>query len=76
MDVWLARAPFLEQVPLCLLVDHAGVLQGRPDRLALGVALTALGSAPRVVEGRRRLSKQFPRLYFLWKLARDLFPFI
>ena len=60
----LAQVLFLVQVfwvLLCLLVDLAAASQGRPERLALEVALTALVQAQRVVEGRRRLSEQFPR---------------
>ena len=60
---------------LCLLVVRVAVSQGRPDALALGIAPTALVPAPRVVEGRQRLSAQAPRLSAQWKLARDLPPF-
>ena len=78
VDAWLAQVLFLAQVLWALLypwVGRAGVLQGRPDALALEVAPTALVSAPRVVGGRQRLSKQTPRLSAHWKLARDLPPF-
>ena len=61
----LAQVLFLVQVVwplLCLLVDLAAASQGLPERLALKVALTALVPAQRAVEGRRRLTEQFPRL--------------
>ena len=73
MDVWLARAPFLEQVPWvllalllvlrCPLVDRAAASQ---ERLALErlskASPTALVPAPQVAGGRRRLSEQVHRL--------------
>jgi hypothetical protein len=80
VDAWLAQALFLAQVLFWALlypwVGRAGVLQGRPDALALEVASTALVLTALAVEGRRWLSTRAPRLYFRWKLARDLPPFI
>jgi len=60
----LAQVLFLAQALWVLLYPSAcreGVLQGRPEQLALEVALTAFVPAQQAVEGRRRLSEQFPR---------------